>query len=654
VAPKGKPYELFGSYLLFKKLESDRFSELWRAGEITNNTIQNTVVVRRFVSGDRELLKQAAEHARSVVAGVSGTTFVKGQKIGFVSGVPYLAHEYNGGRSLRTIVDKARGGTNGTPNPIPLDQSLAITEKLALSLETLSNMRFQGQRLTHGALIPQFVWVSEEGEVRCAGQQLGKALMGAIKQPESAKELGGYLAPELRQAADFTKATDVYSVGAILYLLVTGEEPPEPTGNILGAIQSAKLHGKSDPIPADIRTILEKAMQPDPANRYASASDLRQALDKLLNGGEYSPTTFNLAFYLHSLLKKEMEVETHERQQEASVDVATYLQAAAAPAPVTASHRDLPPIEVPFGSSMLEHHEASKSKMPLVAAIAAVAVLGGVGAYFGLAKGKTTESPSQIAAASTIAPPTAAPKPAPAIEPIVASAPGASTDTSATAATASMDPAAREKAIQDAVNKKLQEEMMKLQDQYNKDLQKQQPQPAARPTVAPRTETPAPVEVAAAKPQPAAPVNTQPEQPAMSAAQLDQLRRAQNPTPAVQTPAPAVAQPQPQEASAPAVQEGDLIAVNSLDQMPELRSPVRPVYPPLALKRRSEATVIVSALISETGKVLDVKVLRGDSSKSGFDEAATRAVRSATFTSPMKDGKRVRTWKPLPIIFKLQ
>ena len=84
--------------------------------------------------------------------------------------------------------------------------------------------------------------------------------------------------------------------------------------------------------------------------------------------------------------------------------------------------------------------------------------------------------------------------------------------------------------------------------------------------------------------------------------------------------------------------------------MPEPLSKIRPYFPPLAAQQHAEATIILSALISENGDVTDVKVLRGDG-RFGFNDAAVRAIRAVRFTPPMKDGKRVKTWRPQSITF---
>src|SRR5437870_308356 len=136
MASRTRPYEQFGPFILFKKLETDALSDLWRAGRIDG-------------------------------------------------------------------------------------------EKLALSLATTVELRYAGSRLSHGALIPQFVWISDDGEIRVAGQHLGKGMVASLKDAKVAAEIARYFSPECQSSGDAAKASDVYSMGAVFFLLTTGNEPPD-------------------------------------------------------------------------------------------------------------------------------------------------------------------------------------------------------------------------------------------------------------------------------------------------------------------------------------------------------------------------------------------------------------------------------------------
>lgn len=617
---KAKPYEQFGPYILFKKLEADALGELWRAARIEGDHLGPLLALRRLTGGHRTALLQSVADARSIVPLLNGTSFVKNQTVDVIDAIPFIAFDYAGGRSLRYIVDRARGGTGATPNPVPLDQAVLIASRVALSLATTADMRYGNERLTHGALIPQFVWVTDDGEVRVAGQQLGKGMVASLQETAVNADIGRYFSPEYRTSGTPTKASEVYSMGAVLYLLVTGAEPPDSlhVTAFTQTVRAAKAMA-GQPIPLDVRSVLDKSLILDPASRYGSVADMKQALDTA--AAKYSATTFNLAFYLSTLLKKEMEAETIDREKESNVNLAAYTSLAAS-SPAAPKGEAEPP-----------------KRTGLIAAIAAVVVLALGGAAFMFVR-KPAPAPAPVSQRAAVAP---APKPAPVLPPPVI------------ASTVAPDPNAAKKAFEQAVNQKLQQEMLKLQSEFNKQQKKEKPAPAA--TRQPVTT------VAEARPAPP-PV----EEHAPSAAALDERRLASRqevappptatvpdvvqPQPVVtQTTPPAVPAPTPAPVQ-PTVREGDLIEIADLDTLPHLiRQPVV-AYPPVAVRERIQTTVILTALVSESGEVIDVRVLRGDA-RFGFSDAAIRAMRTARFSPPMKDGKRVKTWFPQTINFKL-
>ncbi|MEK6371484.1 MAG: TonB family protein [Acidobacteriota bacterium] len=620
MAAKNRPYEQFGSFILFKRLAADSLGDLWRAGRIDGAQLGKTVAVHRLTGGKREAFVACANEARALAPLLTGTTFAKEQVIDVVNGTPFIAHEYGGGRSLRHIVDRARGTNGAAPNPIPLEQAIVIAEKVALSLATTADLRYMGNRLAHGGLVPQFIWIADDGEIRVGGQQLGKAMIASLAEPKFHAELARYFAPEYQTLGEPTKSSEVYSMGAILYLLVTGNEPPEAvtTSAFANTIHAAKT-SIGQPIPEDIRGLIHKSLNIDPAVRFASVADMKQAISALAHGGKYSATTFNLAFYLSNLLKKEMESEALDREKEAKVNVAAYADAASLPVPAAVTE-----------PSMAAYEEAPKrSRIGLIAAAAAIVIAVGTGAAYMLLR----KPAPAIVAAAPVSTTVKAQITAPAV---IASSP-------ATTSAATTDTAAQKKAFEQAVEQKLQEEMMKLQSDYTKSLKQQQSKNA-------------PVQIAAAAPPPPAAEENGP-----SAAQLDSRRLAARTDTALapvvlQPAAPAITQtqaPVPQApAAAPAVvvREGDVVEYTDLDTVPQPVKSIKPEYPRLAMQQRAKSQVVVSALISETGEVLEVKVLKGDP-RFGFNEAAIRGMRAARFSPPVKDGKNVRTWRPQTFVF---
>jgi TonB family protein len=100
------------------------------------------------------------------------------------------------------------------------------------------------------------------------------------------------------------------------------------------------------------------------------------------------------------------------------------------------------------------------------------------------------------------------------------------------------------------------------------------------------------------------------------------------------------------------IKEGDLISLNEVDRQPELVRRVNPRMPSIAKRLRIKGVVIVNVLISENGDVLDVKVLKEPKKKIGFSKEAVKAIKQWKFKPALKNGKKVKVWRPIAIRFE--
>jgi TonB family protein len=244
-------------------------------------------------------------------------------------------------------------------------------------------------------------------------------------------------------------------------------------------------------------------------------------------------------------------------------------------------------------------------------------------------RGKSTAAPATTTAAAAKSPVVPTSATSATLPPIGAANASPALGVPSTQTTATFDQAA----VDAEAKKRLAAEKARLDAEAAKRLQQQSPAQIAQAT--PARPTPQPV---APVPQPVAPT-PQPVAPA--------------PQPVAPAPQPVVPQPvpQPAEPQVARAREGELVPAGTEGLTPpRMTRQATPAYPPVARIQRIEGTVFMTVLISETGAVQDVKVIRGDPR---LTEAAVQSVRRSGFSPGSKDGVRVKSWVPVSVSFKL-
>lgn len=106
------------------------------------------------------------------------------------------------------------------------------------------------------------------------------------------------------------------------------------------------------------------------------------------------------------------------------------------------------------------------------------------------------------------------------------------------------------------------------------------------------------------------------------------------------------------ETNTQGVKLGDLVPLQMVDFPPRIIRQVQPVYPSAALDIGLEGSVLINALISENGDVIKAVILKGIKSEFGLNKSAVNAVKQWKFRPALKDGIRVKVWKPIAIAFR--
>jgi TonB family protein len=549
----------------------------------------------------------------------------RGVDMDAADGVPYIAWNELNGRTLKNLLLKCRN----PPRKIPVEHALLIAEKIATALDHAYNTTIDGDRTLHGLVWPGFVPISDDGEIRLVGFGLASGVLPTLARPRLTEEIANYLAPEERSGGQIGKNSDVYSVGVILLELLTGRSPsPDP----MAVLRGTGGHPPPAILP-EIQAVLRMTIGPA-ETRYVSSGDLRRELGKLLFSGPYSPSTFNLAYFLNDLFKDEIEAETRARKRESVAGVLPATPVAPPrPPPPPRPDRDAAPAEPapaasPASGPAAAARSGSRRRTALWAALA-VAAAGLAGAYFLLGRRAAPPSPAFPAAA-----PGEAPVPTPTFLPEFLETPAAPTN------------AMTDAQFQDEVSRRLAVEVPKLEAQIQ-----------ARAAAAPRAKSAAPPPEPAARREreiPSSPTAAAPAAAPPAPRAIEVLPEPTSPpAAAAERPSPVPAQPVAAAAPAPTaavLREGSVVALEDVDSQPRIVKIVKPTYPPLALRARIGGIVVLRVLVSERGAPMTIEVVRGASG--GLTEAAVDAVRKWSFEPARKSGLAVRTWMVVPIPFE--
>jgi tetratricopeptide (TPR) repeat protein/predicted Ser/Thr protein kinase len=184
-----------------------------------------------------------------------------------------VAMEYVEGQDLSDVM---RHGPAAPDDAVDIALAICQTLEHAHTLDvTIDGKECRG--IVHGDIKPKNIRIDHENRVRVLDFGIAKAL--SLSRKLTRNEFGSvpYASPERLESGDVNSMSDLWSLGVLLYELVTGSQPyqAESTERLERMIRSRiPAPPAPDPCPDPLRRILLKSMDPEPQRRYQSAADL--------------------------------------------------------------------------------------------------------------------------------------------------------------------------------------------------------------------------------------------------------------------------------------------------------------------------------------------------------------------------------------------
>ncbi len=266
----------FGGYELLAELGRGGMGVVYRARQKSTGRL---VALKMVLTGplataeDRERFRR---EGRAVI-GLDHPRIAPVYEAGEHAGRPYYTMELFEGGDLRRLL-----GRPGSP----------VVSALLVRLVARAVHHAHQRGVLHRDLKPANILLDEEGRPHVADFGLARRLGDESGLTESGAIVGtlAYMAPEQALGEKhLTTAADVYSLGAILYALLTGRPPFQGT-TVFATLRgltvrvAAGLRARNPKVSRDLETVCLKCLEADPARRYGSAAELADDLERFLRG----------------------------------------------------------------------------------------------------------------------------------------------------------------------------------------------------------------------------------------------------------------------------------------------------------------------------------------------------------------------------------
>ena len=301
--------EQVGKYTLKRKIATGGMAEIWLAEQTGPGGFAKELVIKRILphlANDAQFVEMFLDEAR-LAAQLQHPHIVQIYDLGEAGGYYYIAMEYIQGHDLEVILNASLEQGSGL-QPTAAARIVADACAALDYAHTFADSSGRPVNLVHRDATPQNILISKNGQVKLVDFGVAKAATSSHQtQAGAVKGKFAYMSPEQVRGQPLDGRSDLFTLGIVLYELLTGRRPFGHDSELLAV--TAILNNPPDPIesfrkdvPNDLKKIVYKALEKDANSRFSSAETMQTALEEMIQGSGSLMRAKELAKYVFGLL----------------------------------------------------------------------------------------------------------------------------------------------------------------------------------------------------------------------------------------------------------------------------------------------------------------------------------------------------------------
>jgi serine/threonine-protein kinase len=347
----------FGRYTLVRKLAVGGMAEVFLARADGPMGFQKRCVVKRILphfSDDPSFVQMFLGEAR-LAAELNHPNLVQVFDFGEVEGQYFIAMEFIDGPNLRVLNREVRQRRGPLKLPLAARIISLAAEGLHFAHE-LTDETGALVNLVHRDISPDNILVSRTGSVKVVDFGIAKAAnQPHLTKSGTVKGKLAYMPPEQLAREPLDRRSDLFSLGVVLFELVTGEMPFDATSEvsiiqaILGQEPLRRLRSRRTDAPPMLDDIIARCLAKSPHDRYPSCRELQHDLEQFLQQSGAPVGASDIAATVQEFLSHEPDLGGPSKVSTGGALLAPTVPRSMGPAPTRGQEPDQPPPEPASG-----------------------------------------------------------------------------------------------------------------------------------------------------------------------------------------------------------------------------------------------------------------------------------------------------------------